>query len=81
MNQGEIQVNEAAFQISSWGAPAQTALNPPASQQSPQPVANDSADLSAAAVTLIQGRDSFDVNAKVVQASSEMTKQSISLLA
>jgi hypothetical protein len=78
MNQGEDQVNQAAFQISSWGASAQTALNPPISQQ---PVTNDSVDLSTAAVNLLQGQDSFEASAKVEQAANEMTKQTISLVA
>lgn len=82
MDQGENQVNQAAFQISSWGASAQTALNPPSSQQPPpQPAVNDSVELSTAAVNLIQGKDSFDANAKVEQAANEMTKHTISLLA
>jgi hypothetical protein len=82
MNQGENQVNQAATQISSWGAPAQTALNPPSSQQAPpQPVANDSVNLSTAAVNLLQGKESFDANAKVEQAANETTKHTISLVA
>jgi flagellar hook protein FlgE len=80
MNQGEDQVSQAAYQISSWGASAQAALNPPISQQ-PQPVTNDSVDLSTAAVNLLQGQDSFEASAKVEQAANEMSKQTISLVA
>ena len=91
MNQGESQVNTAAFQISSWGAPAQTALNPPIQQQGPvqqapssppQPAApqSDSVDLSSAAVNLLQGKDTFDANTKVVHVADEMAKQTINMM-
>ena len=47
----------------------------------PSSTGQDSADLSTAAVSMIQGRNSFDANTKVIKAVDEMDKTLINAIA
>jgi len=60
----EAQFNGAAQKIAQW----------PVSQPQPGTGQGDQVDLSAEAVALIQSRNSFDANTKVIKAADDMDR-------
>ena len=60
LNQAELQLNQAAAQIARPPLPPSEGV--------------DTADLSAAAVALIQSRNNFDANIKLIKTADEIEK-------